>query len=101
MGYQFVCVWINLIIARGLDIHILFAELCWIFGIISVALIMPVTVGGVGLREGGFVFLLGRMGIPSEKAMAMSLSLFGLQIICALIGGILDLKTDFGKTDDL
>ncbi len=101
MGYQIVCVWMNLIIARGLDIQIPFTEWCWIFGIISVALILPVTIGGVGLREGGFIFLLGKMGIPGEKAMAMSLSLFAFQIICALVGGILDLKTDFRKIDTL
>lgn len=102
MGYQFVCVWIILTLALGFDIRIPFADWCWIFGIISAALILPVTVGGLGLREGGFVFLLGNMGIPGEKAMAVSLSLFGIQIICALTGGILDLKTDFReiKTSD-
>lgn len=81
---------IYMVIAAPLDINLPFSEWCWIFSAISVIVFLPVTVGGVGLREGGFVFLLGEFGVSGEKALALSLSLFALRIIGALAGGIID-----------
>ncbi len=88
--FQFICVCINLVFAKSLNINISFFDWCWIFGVITIIIFLPVTIGGVGLREGGFVFLLGTFGVPAEKALALSLSIFGLQLFGALIGGIVD-----------
>jgi hypothetical protein len=52
---------------------------------------MPVTIGGIGLREASFVGLLGGLGVGSEKALVLSFCIFGLQIIGALTGGIVNI----------
>ncbi|CAN2047524.1 glycosyltransferase 2 family protein [Candidatus Magnetomoraceae bacterium gMMP-1] len=95
IAYQLICVYVNIIIARALNIDITFVDWCWIFGVISIALFLPITISGIGVREGGFIFLLGNMGVEPEKALAMSLSLLGLHVVCAFIGGILDFRMDF------
>lgn len=88
--FQFICVLINLIFSNAFNIPIAFIDWCWIFGVISLLLVLPVTIGGIGLREGGFVFLIGSFGVSDEKALALSLSIFSLHIFGALVGGVLD-----------
>lgn len=96
--FQIMATILNLIIGKAVGIDIAFSDWCWIFGVVSVIIFLPITIGGVGLREGGFVLLLGSLGVPNEKALAMSLSIFGLRIFAAFVGGIVDFRMDFKKT---
>jgi uncharacterized protein (TIRG00374 family) len=87
---QLVCVVINLVIARQVGIDVSFADWCWIFGIVSMVVFLPVTFGGLGLREGGFVLLLSFFNVPGEKALALSFTVFAIQLLGALVGGLVD-----------
>ena len=95
--YQLIGVCISYILGNTAGIHIPFTDWCWIFGAVSIIVFVPITIGGVGLREGGFIFLLSIFHIPSEKALALSLAIFGLHIIGALIGGIIDFRSDLSR----
>ena len=79
------------------DMQVAFVDWCWIFSAVSLLLLLPITVGGIGLREGGFVALLATLGVPQEKALACSISLFGLQLLIAAAGAFLDLKLTVGE----
>jgi hypothetical protein len=92
--YQLIGAYISLILGKSIGIDIAFADWCWIFGVISLVVVLPVTIGGIGLREGGFIFLLGNFDVSNEKALALSLSIFGFQIVGALIGAVLDFSMD-------
>ena len=93
--FQLIAVFITMTLAGVLGININFADWCWIFGVISLVVFLPITIGGIGLREGGFVILLGQLGVPGEKALALSLSIFGLHIIGAIAGGVIEMKNSF------
>ena len=73
------------------DIQVALVDWCWIFAAVSLLLLLPITVGGIGLREGAFVTLLAGLGVSGEKALACSLALFGLHILAAAAGAVLDL----------
>jgi len=98
--FQFICVCISMVLAKAFDIDISFSDWCWIFCVISVALYLPVTIGGIGVREGCFVLLLGYFGVSAEKALALSLSLFSLRVFVALIGGIVDFRMDYKRKEE-
>lgn len=54
----------------------------------SLLALVPVTISGLGTREAVFVLLLGRHGIPSEAAMALSLLLFAVcYLLFMVLGG--------------
>jgi uncharacterized membrane protein YbhN (UPF0104 family) len=55
--------------------------------VVAVSMI-PVSLNGLGLREGAYVFFLRQAGVPIEVGMAFSLSWFGILFISGLIGGI-------------
>jgi hypothetical protein len=44
---------------------------------------------GLGLREGGYIYLLAVIGIGTEKSIAFSLLLFLIVALDSLVGGLL------------
>lgn len=78
------------VLAISLEIDLPILEWCWIFAIVSMAAIMPISLAGIGVREGAFVGLLTAFSIPAEQALALSLSIFALHVLLGLIGGIFE-----------
>jgi len=83
------------IIAQAFLINITFYEFILI-SIISVVIsnILPISIGGLGIREGAFVFLLSKFGVQSEIAFVISISGFLVKI---LIPGLIGLIISFRK----
>ncbi len=50
---------------------------------------LPITPGGLGVREGAAVLLLGSVGIARPQAMLLSLLLFAGLTLWSLVGGLL------------
>ncbi|MCP4037356.1 MAG: flippase-like domain-containing protein [bacterium] len=48
--------------------------------------LIPISIGGTGVREALYVALFGAVGMPAESALALSLSLLGTAIGWALVG---------------
>jgi len=67
----------------ALSMHIEINPLDWIAinAIVSVVQILPVTVGGLGVREGAFGFILSLYGVPFSQAIVFSLTGFALGAI--------------------
>jgi uncharacterized membrane protein YbhN (UPF0104 family) len=48
--------------------------------------LMPVSVGGFGVREGAFVLVFGLFGMPAAAAASVGLAWWGVQVFAALGG---------------
>ena len=57
--------------------------------LVSLAMVLPISIGGVGIREGGLAVLLAPYGVSSEKAVAIGLLWFLVTIVCGLVGGVM------------
>lgn len=58
--------------------------------IISVITMIPITFGGIGIREGGFVYLYSQLGVPVEILVAVSiLYYFAITLFPSIFGGFL------------
>ena len=55
----------------GVDLPFALAAIC--AAIVIVATLIPVSIGGIGIREGGFVLLLGEVGVDAADATLISL----------------------------
>lgn len=88
--FQLILVALTLSLARALEIDVAFFDICWILGAVSILIFLPITVSGIGVREAGFVGMMGIVGITSESAFSLSLLLFSLQILGAITGGLLE-----------
>jgi len=58
----------------------------------SIFVNVPITVGGIGLREQLHVMLFTAFGVPKEVAVTISLVLFSQSLLLSLVGGALWLR---------
>lgn len=73
-------------IALGLGQHAPLVYYFIFFPIITAVSILPISISGLGVREGAFVLLFGITGISSETATAMSFAWFISIAFCGLAG---------------
>ena len=73
-------------LAVGIDLSIWYYFL--FIPIISALLMVP-SIGGLGVREAGYVFLFGQAGVPSQQGLALALAFDMTLLLAGLIGAIL------------
>lgn len=64
------------------------ARLVWTFPLITAISGLPITMAGIGARDGAAIALLGWCGIAAADAEAMSLLTLSVSLFWGLIGGI-------------
>jgi uncharacterized membrane protein YbhN (UPF0104 family) len=74
------------ILAMGLSIHIPFLACLMFLPLIIMFTAIPISISGVGVREGAFVLFFGLIGIRSDVATAISLSWFLTGVTVNLLG---------------
>ena len=78
--------------AKSLDITLSIWVIGWIRSAMSIAIMLPLSFAGFGIREGTLVLLFSRYGIKAEASMALSFLFFSKNLITSLLGGIFELK---------
>jgi len=84
--FQFSRVAISYFIALSFDIHIGIKYWIIIVPLVTLATMLPLAVGGIGIREGAFVFFLSKLGVSISTAFLLSIVTFLLVIIISLPG---------------
>ncbi len=75
--------------ARAVRVPLSYQDAAAIMPIVNTIIALPVSVGGVGVREGLFVQLLGDLcGVPSGEAKAISILGFLIGVSFCAIGGV-------------
>ena len=59
----------------------------------GIAMLLPLSVAGLGLREMSYVALLGLFGVDPATAIAMSLMVFGCLLLNAAVGALAELRS--------
>ena len=79
----------NMSIARGLGINQPLGVFLLFTPIISFSLALPISIGGLGVREQTYVLLFSALGVSDAAAAAMSLANYVLtNIVVGLLGGV-------------
>jgi uncharacterized protein (TIRG00374 family) len=78
----------NVLLARGLGLDVAPAAVCAAVPLVLLAAQVPITPGGVGVREAGFVFFLGRVGVDESHALALALTFFAILLAIGFVLGI-------------
>lgn len=86
VAYQLMVVMASILAARaiGLDVSIT-AALAFVPAV-AIAQVLPISLGGLGVREGAFVLFLGPLGVPAASAVALGLLVYGLNLVVSLLG---------------
>lgn len=84
-------------ITRFLGMNVSMFDWMWINAITTIVLLIPISFGGIGLREGTLSILLGMIGIDSNKAISVSLLMFLINVVFAMAGSLVVLFDTFRK----
>ena len=76
------------LIARGLGLDISFGQMLAAAPIAVFVMLVPITINGIGLREGIWIVLLGAYGFQDADAVALSWIELGLFVLFGLMGGL-------------
>ena len=93
---QFAIVYYHYLVAQQLGISISFLELLVFIPIIVVITMLPISLGGLGLKEGLWVYLFTRVGQSAEEALLLSLIIMALSWLLSLPGAIILLLDSAG-----
>lgn len=85
------------LIMQAVDINVSIISIIWIRAAVIFLQMLPLSISGLGVREGAFVFLLSSYNVSAPDAMALSFIIFAVTVIMALIGGILEAQEIFFK----
>jgi glycosyltransferase 2 family protein len=89
VGFNLSLIIVQVYLARAVDVNISLGYFLIFVPIISSLLALPISISGFGVREGGYVLLFGQAGVASDRAVAMSLLFYILNMITGLVGGSL------------
>ncbi|MFN0317550.1 MAG: lysylphosphatidylglycerol synthase transmembrane domain-containing protein [Burkholderiales bacterium] len=77
------------LVALGLDISIDLRYFLLFLPPVTLLMLLPLSFGGLGIREAAFVVLFAQVGVGAPDVMAVSLTVHGLGILLSLAGGVL------------
>lgn len=87
--FQMVVVCINYYLVRAMGIsHISLWQCTLMVPVISAVSMIPISINGLGVREGAYVLLFGTLGLSSSQAVTLSLLFFIIVTLVSLVGGI-------------
>jgi uncharacterized membrane protein YbhN (UPF0104 family) len=77
------------LIARSLGVEKPLQVWFSVVPLIALAMVLPISINGVGVREGGLEMLLAPHGVPAAQAVAVGLLWLLSTIVVGLVGGVL------------
>jgi uncharacterized membrane protein YbhN (UPF0104 family) len=80
---------LNYLAARAVGIHLSLTYFLVFVPVLSLALTVPISFGGLGVREGVAVLLFTQVGVDEALAVAFSLAVYAIARITGLFGGLL------------
>ena len=89
--------WMHTVMGRALDLEVPFSFCLIVYPLVGTFAAIPISLNGLGLREGGFIFLLAVIGIGTEQAIAFGILLFLIVVLDSLLGGLLFLLKPTSK----
>ena len=86
LAYQLVLVVAAWAAGHALGLNIGITVLLAFMPAVAMAQVLPISISGLGLREGALVLFLHPLGVSSGKAIALGLLLYGLNLVVSLLG---------------
>ncbi|HEY5730620.1 MAG TPA: lysylphosphatidylglycerol synthase transmembrane domain-containing protein [Anaerolineales bacterium] len=86
---QFLDVFSFRLIASAIQLNVRFTDLLLFVPLLYLAILLPLSVNGIGIRESVFVIFASSWDITSADAVAFSLTVFALNLAGSLVGGVI------------
>lgn len=99
--FQLLATLIIFFTAKSIGISIKLTDWYWIVAFVYVALFFPISIAGIGVREGIFVWMLSLFNVPKDTSLTLSILVFSITLIGVLSGGLIDVFDKFLDNRDV
>ncbi|KAM3102332.1 YbhN family protein [Phormidesmis sp. 146-12] len=93
---QLAIVYYHYLVAQQLKIPVSYLELLVFIPIVVVVTLLPISLGGLGVKESLWVYLFSRVGLAAEQALLLSLTITALSWLLSLPGAVILLLDSAG-----
>ncbi|MDO5341873.1 MAG: lysylphosphatidylglycerol synthase transmembrane domain-containing protein [Bacteroidia bacterium] len=95
--YQIVTIFVLYLVFLSFGIRIPFYQHMAFYPIIVILAAIPISISGLGIREGSFVYLYSLVNIPAPVCVGVSLAFYMVEVLSGVfVGGILYLLKTLG-----
>ncbi len=89
LAFNILLMIMNYLAALSFGVEISFWYFLLFIPMISLLLVLPISLSGLGVREGAYIYLFSRVGVPPSSALAISLSIYAVTVATGLIGALI------------
>jgi len=82
-------IWMHRVVGTALGISISFSTLTAIVTMTSIASMIPISLGGLGIREGSYFYFLSLLGVSRPTGVAFGIAILAVTLFLSFTGGIL------------
>jgi uncharacterized protein (TIRG00374 family) len=79
---------VHVVVARALGIHVPIAYFFLFVPLLAVIVSLPISLNGIGVREGAGVVLFGLVGVDRAHAFSMQFTTYLVAVAVSLLGGL-------------
>ena len=97
VGVQLMRVGVHYMVGRSLGLEVSFGYFLVFIPLIAIVASVPVSFGGIGVRENSGVLLFGRLGVEGTVAFSMEFIAYLVGLAASLVGGIVFVCRRQGK----
>lgn len=85
-AYQLAVALAAFLAAGALNLSVGWTAILAFMPAVAIVQVLPLTIGGLGLREGAFILFLGPLGVSTSQAIALGLLVYFLNLAVSLLG---------------
>jgi hypothetical protein len=100
VAVQFLRVVTHVLVARSLGVHVTplnFLEFFVFVPLLGLLMVLPISINGLGVREGAGILLFTQIGFSSGQALLMELITYAIMVVVSLVGGIYFFQRNLGR----
>jgi len=100
MAVQFLRVVTHVLVAQSLGIAVTkldFTQFFVFVPLLSLLMILPVSINGLGVREGAGILLFTQIGFSKEQALLMELITYAIMVVVSMLGGFFFFQRNFKR----
>ena len=97
---QFMRVATHILVGKALGVELAPLDLVYFYvfvPLLGLVMILPISLNGLGIREGTGVLLFTQIGISKEQALLMELITYVVMVVVSLVGGVFFLVRHFRR----
>lgn len=84
--YQLAVVLAAWLAAESLGLGVGWTAMLAFMPAVAIVQVLPITIGGLGVREGAFVIFLHPLGVSTQHAVALGVLIYGVTLLASLAG---------------